>query len=293
VTRAVGLVGAGRRAALVHAPGLVACPDLRLTGVWARRPAAAEELAGRHGVLAFAHFEDLLTACDAVCLAVPPGAQAELGVVAAREGRHLLLEAPLAWDLAGAESLARAVDAAGVVAQVAFTWRYLETVRDFLGGVTEPAHQPQHATGRVVRAVRAGRELSPWRRERGLLHDVGPHVVDLLDTALGRIVEVSSTEAASGGVELRLRHRDNGSSETSMAFGRTVARDEAGFVFTSRAGSTYLRCSAAEETADHARMYADFAAALAAVRPPALDVHRGLHVQHVIEAATTGVLLEH
>lgn len=290
MTRAVGLVGAGRRAALVHAPGLVACPDLELAGVWARRPAAAEELAGPHGVPAFADFDALLAACDAVCFAVPPAAQSELAATAAAAGKHLLLETPIAGDLAGAELLVQAVDAAGVVSQVAFTWRYLETVRDFLLASDEPAHQPQHATGRVVRAVPVGRERSRWRRERGLLLDVGPHVVDLLDAALGRIIEVSSTVGASGRVELRLRHQASGSSEAVLSFGTTIDRDEAGFAFTSAAGSTYLRCSAAEETADYARMYADFAAAMAVGEPTALDVRRGMHVQQVIEAAENGLL---
>jgi predicted dehydrogenase len=292
VTRAVGLVGAGRRAALVHAPGLAASPDLELAGVWTRRPAAADELAGRYGVPVFADLDHLLAACDAVCFAVPPAVQAELAVVAARAGSHLLLEAPLAWDLAGAELLAQEVDAAGVVSQVAFTWRYLEPVRDFLLASADGTHRPEHATGHLVRAVPVGRERSPWRRERSLLFDVGPHVVDLLDASLGRIIEVSSSLEASGRVELGLRHRDNGSSEAVLSFGTTIERDEAGFAFTSASGSTFVRCSAAEETADYSRMYADFAAALAVGEPGALDVHRGLHVQHVIEAAATGHLQE-
>ena len=40
---AVGLVGAGGWADLVHAPTLAAGPQTRLAGVWARRPEAAGE----------------------------------------------------------------------------------------------------------------------------------------------------------------------------------------------------------------------------------------------------------
>src|SRR6186997_828853 len=51
---AVGLIGAGPWATLVHAPVLAASPRTRLAGVWARRPEAAAELAERHGTTAYA-----------------------------------------------------------------------------------------------------------------------------------------------------------------------------------------------------------------------------------------------
>lgn len=84
----VGLVGAGPWAQLVHGPVLAAGPETRLAGVWARRPEAASELAGRLGVRPFARYEDLVDASEALAFAVPPVVQAELaGAAARREGR--------------------------------------------------------------------------------------------------------------------------------------------------------------------------------------------------------------
>mgnify|MGYP002336185102 CR=1 FL=1 len=128
----VGLVGAGPWAGMVHAPVLAAGPETALAGVWARRPEAAAELAGRYGAPVFEQPDDLYAACDAVAFAVPPDVQATMAIDAARAGKHLLLEKPIAADLDAAIRLAEAVDAAGVASMVVLSWRYSQAVRDFL-----------------------------------------------------------------------------------------------------------------------------------------------------------------
>ena len=50
----VGVVGAGPWATLVHAPMIAASEQTELSGVWARRPEAASNLAGAHGTTACA-----------------------------------------------------------------------------------------------------------------------------------------------------------------------------------------------------------------------------------------------
>lgn len=64
-------------------------------GVGPRRE-AAEHLAQRYGAATAATFDDLLERCDAVAFSVPPDVQATLAPLAARAGRHMLLEKPLA-----------------------------------------------------------------------------------------------------------------------------------------------------------------------------------------------------
>ena len=128
----VGVVGAGPWASMVHAPVLAAGPETTLARLWARRPEAAAELAGRHGAPAFDRYEDLLDACDAVAFAVPPGVQAAMAVQAAAAGKALLLEKPIADDLAGAERLADAVGTAGVPSLVVLSYR--RVFQDFQTG---------------------------------------------------------------------------------------------------------------------------------------------------------------
>ena len=121
---AVGLVGAGPWARMVHAPVLAAGPSTRLAGVWSRTPAHAEDLAATHGVPAAPSFEALLDGSEAVAFAVPPAVQGGLAAEAAAAGRAVLLEKPIADDLVGAERLAEAVAGAGVASLVVLSYRF-------------------------------------------------------------------------------------------------------------------------------------------------------------------------
>ncbi len=156
----VGLIGAGPWAEMVHAPALAAGPNTRLAGVWARRPEAADELAGRYRAPSFERLDDLFGVCEAVAFCVPPAVQADLGVRAARAGKALLLEKPLAADLEAAERLVDAIDEAGVASQMVFTFRYSPATKAFLekarrlkpfGGYAANMHESHRGGGFLVR----------------------------------------------------------------------------------------------------------------------------------------------
>jgi Oxidoreductase family, NAD-binding Rossmann fold len=105
--------------------------------VWAQRPEAARALAEAHGSRVVGSLEELWDVCEAVAFAVPPDVQAELAAVAARAGRHLLLDKPVALTVAAAEELAAVVGEAGVVSQMVLTNRYAPTGRAFLAAAEE------------------------------------------------------------------------------------------------------------------------------------------------------------
>jgi predicted dehydrogenase len=69
---------------------------------------------------------------DAVAFSLPPDAQPGLAVRAARAGRHLLLEKPVALSVAAADAVAGAVAEAGVASVVFFTQRFEPEVRAWL-----------------------------------------------------------------------------------------------------------------------------------------------------------------
>src|SRR5262249_52614709 len=114
----VGLIGAGPWPRMVTGPVLAAGPETTVTGVWSRTSAHAAEFAEQLGVAVFDDVDALFDSCDAVAIAVAPEAQPELAVRAVRKGKALLLEKPLAADVAGARAIADAVHDAGVGALV-------------------------------------------------------------------------------------------------------------------------------------------------------------------------------
>jgi predicted dehydrogenase len=217
VTVSIGLVGAGRRAAQVHAPALAGLPAVRFAGVWARTPGPVRQLADRHHVRPFDRFPDLLDHCDAVAFVVPPPVQAELATVAAQRGKSVFLERPMAGDIAGAEELVEAVQRNKVASQIALAWRYSTEVRRFLN--TEVRRiRPDGGAGQLVSGShRPGGSVSAWRTERGVLRDQGVDLLDLLEAILGPIVGVQAHGRRRGWVGLMLDHQVGRFSEASMS----------------------------------------------------------------------------
>jgi predicted dehydrogenase len=286
----IGLAGAGRRAATAHAPALTACQEARFAGIWAPGQEAARSLADTHGVPAYRSFDELLSQCDAVAFAVPPAAQPALATAAARRDRAVLLECPIASDLAGAQELALAVAEAGVISQVALAWRYASAVRDFLAAGV-PRTYPQGGSGRLVSAAFATLSSVPaWRLEMGVLRNFGPYLVDLLDAALGEIVGVRAHGDPEGWVGLMLEHSKGRFSEASLTATVSPDSERAEIEIFGSGGAASVDCQTAAGEESFATMYREFTAAVERIGPAELDVQRGLHVQQVIEAAEADLL---
>ena len=288
---AVGLVGAGPWARMLHAPMLAGGPETTLAGVWARRPEAARELAGAYGSRAVSSLEELFEGCEAVAFAVPPDVQAELGVVAARAGKHLLLDKPVALTVGAAEALAAAVGEAGVVSQMVLTNRYGPHGRAFLAEA-EGFEVVGARCASLSGALLADSPFStPWRRRHGALLDVGPHLFDLLEGAVGPIEELSGRGDPLRWVSLTCRHAGGEVSEVSMSLTLPLAETVFECNLYGPSGALGYRrppdrpSAMAELEAAGATLRREFAAAVTSGIPPALDVNRGLRLQRLIDAA--------
>jgi predicted dehydrogenase len=268
---------------MVHAPALAAGPATRLAGVWARRPEASAELAGRHGAPSFARIEDLFDACEAVAFSVPPDVQADLAARAARAGKAVLLEKPLAMDLDGARRVAGAIAEAGVVSQMVFTLRYSRAARDFLARVRDL--DPFGGYGSFVSSVLSGGPFAtPWRLEKGALLDLGPHIVDLLDASLGRVAGVRAHGDPLGWLGLTLEHEGGTVSQASVSMAGTGDLPPARVEVYGRKGHAVLDWSQLGDDA-FATMVAEFAAAVRGGPAPALDAAHGLRIQEILASA--------
>ncbi|MEU6997437.1 Gfo/Idh/MocA family oxidoreductase [Nonomuraea sp. NPDC046570] len=275
---AVGLVGAGPWAEMAHAPMLAAGPYTRLAGVWARRPEAAARL----GAPVYERIEELFDACEAVAFCVPPAVQAELGVLAARAGKAVLLEKPLAADLDGAKRLAGAIAEAGVPSQMLLTMRYASETRDFLARCALIEPFGGHAANVSGALLGGGPFATPWRLERGALLDVGPHVVDLLDAALGEVVGVRAHGNPLGWVGLLLEHAGGAVSEASLCMAATGDLPPATFAVFGAKGSAVLPHFEHDPLDVVAE---EFARTVRQGGGHPLDAAHGLRLQHVIAEA--------
>jgi predicted dehydrogenase len=213
-----GLVGTGPWAAQAHGPGLLAAEGVELVGVWGRHPEKARSTATALGVSAHDDYEALLAEVDAVAFAVPPEVQAELALVAAEAGKHLLLDKPVAMTVAAAHALRDAATAAGVTSVVFLTDRFADTSREWFRGVRATAGW-RGGWWRLFSSLQEpGNPFgsSPWRWQSGALWDIGPHALSTMVTALGPVRSLAAVGGDDDLVTLVLRHESGATSNVSL-----------------------------------------------------------------------------
>jgi predicted dehydrogenase len=210
-----GLAGTGYWARITHAPALASTDGIEFAAVWGRNRDAAADLAAEYRVAAHDDIAAFLSGVDAVAFAVPPDVQADIAVRAARAGKHLLLEKPIAAAEDDASVLVDAVGQARVASVVFFTHRFTPDVRAWLAGLRD---RGGWAGGVSVWLGSALQEASPfntpWRRDKGALWDLGPHVVSLLWAGLGPVTSVTA-EAGPADVSHLVLHHESGASSTA------------------------------------------------------------------------------
>ncbi|MBL8590213.1 MAG: Gfo/Idh/MocA family oxidoreductase [Methylobacteriaceae bacterium] len=213
-----GLVGTAYWSADVHAPGLRAAAGAELVGVFGRSHEKAQALAARHGLRAYARFEEMLQTVDAVSIAIAPEAQPDYAIAAARAGKHLLLDKPIARTIEAARAIDHAVRDSGVAAVVFFTRRF----------VPEIATAIEAARGRrwdkaIIRVHSAPMttdspyRASQWRQAHdSALWDIGPHVLSVTTAVLGPVVAARKLPAEPPFVRFATRHASGAEAEVSV-----------------------------------------------------------------------------
>ncbi|MCI2238369.1 Gfo/Idh/MocA family oxidoreductase [Paenibacillus sp. TRM 82003] len=220
--RRFGVLGTGHWAETCHGAALAAHPDVELVGFAGRDPARAAEVADRVGGRGFASPDELIGAVDAVTIALPPDVQAPLAARAARAGRHVLVEKPLALDLPAADDVVAAVREGGVASLVHTTYLFQPDITDWLEQMRALAaeHGPwEGAIARWAGTIDAPGNpygASAWRRERGGLWDTGPHALSVLLELLPPVERVSAGRGARDAVNAALEHTGGAGSALSL-----------------------------------------------------------------------------
>jgi predicted dehydrogenase len=286
-----GLAGTGYWARVAHARALVSTPGVELAAAWGRNASAAAEIAREngpvsHSTVAHSDFDKFLADVDAVAFSLPPHVQSDLATRAARAGKHLLLEKPVALTTESADRLAQAVTDAGVASVVFFTARFQATIRDWIREVAGPGWTAAQAVWLGSAVSGSGPFNTPWRQEKGGLWDLGPHVLSVLWATLGPVTSVLADGGQGDLSHLVLRHGGDTTSTVTLTVQAPAELDRFDFsLWGSRGRSVMpalaadpvpaLRCALTE--------LADNAAAGRTVHP--CSVHLGATVTKVLADA--------
>src|SRR5262245_21938316 len=116
-TNGWGLVGTGRIADDRILPGINAFEGNRLVGVVSRDAAKAKAVAAKFGAQhAYTSYDEMLRNPDVTVVAIhtPNSLHAEQAIAAARAGKHVFCDKPMATNAADAERIVRECEKAGV-----------------------------------------------------------------------------------------------------------------------------------------------------------------------------------
>jgi len=128
----IAIIGTGGITLQNHLPGLALCPDVRVHALCDANPATLEAARKQIGApVAETSWEKVVTRDDvhAVIIATPNFLHPDIAITAARHGKHVLCEKPLALNAVDAQRMADEADRAGVRHMTAFTYRFVPAMR--------------------------------------------------------------------------------------------------------------------------------------------------------------------
>lgn len=174
----------------MHAALLARDERVSVASVYDVAAERASRLARETGAAVAASAEEVVETCDAVYVTTPNTRHTALAVAAARAGRHVFCEKPLATTLEDARAVLDAAEASGRVFQVGHNRRFApvySTLREMLAG----ADAPHSAHVKMNR----GELLDPvWTGDPsvtgGFLYETPVHMFDMMRFLFGEVSEL-------------------------------------------------------------------------------------------------------
>lgn len=193
-----GLIGTGKIADDRILPAINAFEGNELIGVVSRDQGRADAFARKFGARhAYTSYDALLRDPDVTVVAIhTPNAQhAEQAIAAARAGKHVFCDKPMATNTADAERIVVECEKAGVKLGVNFHNRHMRCfidTRRFIDSGEIGAVQVVHIEASP--GARPGGRLSTWRVDPqvaglGTSYSIGVHIYDILRYMLSSEVE--------------------------------------------------------------------------------------------------------
>ena len=212
-----GIVGTGMIAGL-HAEAIAQANGAQLIGVAGRTPEKVREFAALHGAaFSTTRVEEPVTRPDihVICVTTPSGAHLEPAILAARAGKHLIVEKPLGITVPRVDRLLEAVAAAGVQLLPIFQARFGDGARTLKTALEAGRFGRLVLCSASVKWHRASNYYRGWKGTLaldggGALMNQAIHAVDLLQWYAGMPVEVFA-------LTTRRVHRSIESEDTASA----------------------------------------------------------------------------
>lgn len=202
----LAVIGTGTMAGW-HAENFKKNPSCEIVAACDVDPSRAREFAESHGIPEyFSSTEDLLAGADmeAVTIVTPDAFHAPVALLCLKAKKHVLCEKPLALNYRDAANMAAAAKRAGVVNMVNFSYRDWPCIQ----GATRAIRQGgigdlRHVEASYLQAWLPSKIWGDWRKKssalwrlssahgsKGVLGDVGVHIVDYATFPCGPLKEI-------------------------------------------------------------------------------------------------------
>ncbi len=182
----IGIIGAGYMGGM-HAAILAKDERVEVAAIHDSADNAAHQLAATCGARAVDTVPELMESCDAVYITTPNTRHTELAIAAARAGKHVFCEKPMATSLVEARAVLDAANQSAAVFQVGHNRRFAP-VYTSLKRMLEETHAPHSAHVKMNR----GELLDPqWvgnpEITGGFLYETTIHMFDMMRFLFGEI----------------------------------------------------------------------------------------------------------
>ena len=207
-----GVIGAGDVCEVKSAPAMMQIPYSKIKIIMRRNEVKAADYATRHAIPNWTtNLDDVLNdpEINAVYIATPPGSHAELTIKAAKAGKAVYVEKPMANTAAECQSMIDACREAGVLLYVAY---YRRTLPGFLkvkelveSGILGDIRFVNMEMNQPINPKLIANSDENWRvfpeiAGGGYFHDLASHQFDYLDFLFGEIEEAKGISMNQAGL---------------------------------------------------------------------------------------------
>jgi UDP-N-acetyl-2-amino-2-deoxyglucuronate dehydrogenase len=210
----IALVGCGR-ISRNHFDAIAKIPELQLVAVCDVVEARARDAGVREDVPWFTSYSKMLehAPCDVVALCTPSGLHPQHGILAARAGRHVICEKPMAINLSSADDLVQQCDASGVQLFVVKQNRLNPPIQLLKRAIDKGRFGRLYMANTTVRWTRPQEYYDQaswrgtWEFDGGAFMNQASHYVDLIQWLVG---PVESVMAKTATLARRIETEDSG-----------------------------------------------------------------------------------